>query len=47
MLKGIHVGKEMDASFQEKMVNMFHVAYFVAKNERAFNDFYDLMSLQE
>ena len=28
-LKGVHVGKEMDTSCQEKMVNMFQVAYFV------------------
>ena len=31
VLKGVHVDKEMDTSFQEKMVNMFQVAYFVAK----------------
>ena len=47
VLTGIHVGKVMDGIFEEKMVNMFHVAYYVAKKERPFTDFPDLMALQE
>ena len=47
VLTGIHVGNVMDASFAEKMTNMFHVAYFVAKKERPFTDFTDLIALQE
>ena len=47
VLKGIHVGKEMDAAFLEKMLNTFHVAYFVAKKKRPFTNFNDLIDLQE
>ena len=46
-LTGIHVGRVMVAGFLERMVNMFHVAFFIAKKERPFTDFPDLVELQE
>ena len=47
MLTTIHVGQQMEASFEEKMKNSFHVVYFIAKKERPFTDFSDLVELQE
>ena len=47
VLKGIHVGHDMDAGFETKMQNAFQVAYFVAKKERPLEDYSDLVELQE
>ena len=46
-LKVIHVGTAIDAGFEEKMANAFHVAYYVAIQERPFTDYTELMALQE
>ena len=47
VLKGVHVGHMMDAGFEKRMVNTFHVTYYVAKKERPFSDFTDLVELQD
>ena len=47
VLRGIHVGQNMDAGFEMKMLNAFQAAYFVAKKERPLEDYSDLVDLQE
>ncbi len=47
ILQGIHVGKDMDAGFEARMANTFQTAYYLAKKERPFSDFAELVALQE
>ena len=44
-LQGIHVGKAMDSGFEVRMINTF--PYYLAKKERPFSDFAELVALQE
>ena len=47
ILQGIHVGKAMDAGFEARMANTFETADYLAKKERPFSDFSELVALQE
>ena len=42
----IHVGA-MDAGFEARMANTFRTAYYLAKKERPFSDFAELVAMQE
>lgn len=47
VLDGMHWKKGMDGRFHMAMTNMFHICFYIAKKEKPFTDFPDLVDLNE